>query len=259
MLGALLLAAAAAAVQASSAPTSYDFFLLVLQYAPALCGASLKCPGITPSWSYFTLHGLWPENKDGTYPQNCGNSKFDPAAVANITTELDKYWVSLAGPSETFWAHGALSCPLPKLTPWALHFHMLRTQPPWTLHFTLTRTPSTLPHLAEYEKHGTCAVDVYPSEFSFMNSTLALRAKYDITPALAAAGIVPSATATFTPAQFQAAVTQAFGFPALLACDNTGDITGAVVCVSKQGKAQSCGSVTYGTCSASQLRLVLPK
>jgi ribonuclease T2 len=188
----------------------------VLQYAPALCGASLKCPGLTPSWSYFTLHGLWPENSDGTYPQNCANAPFNPAAVSNITDELSKYWVSLAGPSETFWAH-------------------------------------------EWEKHGTCAAPVFPSEFLFMNGTLALRERYDITPALAAAGIVPSATATFTKAQFQAAVTKAFGFPVLPSCDASGNLNGATVCISKQGKAQSCGSVTYGTCSASTLRLVPPQ
>jgi ribonuclease T2 len=176
----------------------------------------MKCPGVTPSWSYFTLHGLWPENADGTYPQTCSNAQFDPAQVAPIQASLDKYWVSLNGPSETFWAH-------------------------------------------EYEKHGTCATDVFPTELAFMNGTLALREAYDITPALATAGIVPSATATFSQAQFQAAVTKAFGYPALLSCDNNGNVNGAVVCVSKKGAAQSCGSVKYGTCSANALRLLPPR
>ncbi len=89
-----------------------------------------------------------------------------------------------------------------------------------------------------------------------MNGTLALRDTYDVTPALAAAGITPSASATFTPAQFQAAVTKAFGFPALLSCDSSGSIDGAVVCISKKGVAQSCGSVTYGKCSANALKLL---
>ena len=89
-----------------------------------------------------------------------------------------------------------------------------------------------------------------------MNATLGLRSKYDVTPALQAAGITPSASATFTPAQFQAAVTKAFGYPVLLSCDSSGNIDGAVVCISKKGAAQSCGSVKYGSCNASQLKLL---
>ena len=172
----------------------------------------MKCPA-PAAWTYFTLHGLWPERSDGTYPQTCTNTKFDPNAVAPILPELEKFWPSLNGPSPTFWSH-------------------------------------------EFEKHGTCATDVYPTELGYMNGTLSLRAKFDVTAALAAAGITPSATAGFAKAQLQAAVTKAFGFPILPACDSAGAPHGAGVCVSKSGAAQSCGSVTYGACKASTLYLL---
>jgi ribonuclease T2 len=127
---------------------------------------------------------------------------------------LNKYWPSLNGPSQTFWAH-------------------------------------------EYEKHGTCAVDVLPTEFDFFNRTLAVRDQYDLTPALAAAGIVPSATTTFTKAALQNAATAAFGFPVLPECDSAGALTGVTVCINKNTfKAQSCGSITYGKCNAQTLKLL---
>jgi ribonuclease T2 len=185
----------------------------VLQYAPALCtDGTFSCP-TKASWTYFTLHGLWPERSDGTYPQTCSNQKYDPSAVSSILPRLEKFWVSLNGPSQTFWAH-------------------------------------------EYEKHGTCAEDVFPDQLAFMNGTLAIRDRFDLTPALAAAGIMPSATKGFSPAALQAAATAAFGFPVLPSCDKEGNIDGVVVCVSKQGAAQSCGSVKYGSCAANTLYLL---
>jgi ribonuclease I len=46
--------------------STYDFYLLVLQYGPALCtDGTFSCP-TKAAWTYFTLHGLWPENNDGT-------------------------------------------------------------------------------------------------------------------------------------------------------------------------------------------------
>jgi len=146
-------------------------------------------------------------------PSSCTNQKFDPNAIAPILPAMNKFWVSLNGPSQSFWAH-------------------------------------------EYEKHGTCAEDVFPTTLAYMNGTLALRARYDLTPALAAAGIVPSATKGFSPAALQAAATAAFGFPVLPSCDKEGNLDGVVVCVSKALKAQSCGSVKYGSCSANTLYLL---
>ena len=198
-----------------SAQNSYDFFLLVMQYAPALCsdGTFKKCP--SNLLTNFTLHGLWPERSDGSYPQHCTNDKFDPSAVSSIESELDTYWLSLNGPNDSFWAH-------------------------------------------EYETHGTCAKDVLPTELLFFNTTLALRTTYDVSTALASAGITPSSTKSFTRAEFDDAIQSAFGYPILPACDANGYLTGATVCISKKFKIMSCGSVTYGKCSSDTLYLINP-
>jgi hypothetical protein len=45
---------------------------------------------------------------------------------------------------------------------------------------------------------GTCAADVLKTEHAFFNATLVLRNQYDVIKALAAAGITPSNTQSFT-------------------------------------------------------------
>ena len=60
----------AARQAAESAPGAFDYYLLTLSWSPEYChnhqGAA-QCV----AHSRFVLHGLWPENADGTYPENC--------------------------------------------------------------------------------------------------------------------------------------------------------------------------------------------
>jgi ribonuclease T2 len=161
----------------------------------------------------FTLHGLWPERSDGSYPSDCTQEKFDPTVIEPIAAEMGEFWPSLSGSNTTFWAH-------------------------------------------EYEKHGTCAEDVLKTQLEFFNTTLGLRAVYDITPALAMSGISPSATQGFSRAAFDAAMIKSFDFPVLPACDSKGQLTGATVCISKSFRSMSCGDVTYGSCKAQTLYLI---
>ncbi len=63
------------AAPADTSPGSFDFYLLNLSWAPEFCAthtsgrSSSECD---PSRHYgFIVHGLWPENNDGSYPQKC--------------------------------------------------------------------------------------------------------------------------------------------------------------------------------------------
>jgi len=53
--------------------TGFDYFLLNLSWSPEFCYSH---PSATECAAHdtFVLHGLWPENNDGTYPENCSNA-----------------------------------------------------------------------------------------------------------------------------------------------------------------------------------------
>ncbi|KAK4955562.1 Ribonuclease T2 precursor (RNase T2) [Elasticomyces elasticus] len=137
-------------------------------------------PATGPNNSW-TIHGLWPDNCDGTYEQYC-----DPAReYTNLTQILQSYgrqdlvdysltyWASNSGPAETFWEH-------------------------------------------EFGKHGTCMstfdTQCYPNYtpgaevVDFFNRTISLFKDLPSYDWLAAAGIVPSTTVQYTLAQFENAL-----------------------------------------------------
>ena len=60
---------------ADNTPGNFDYYLLTLSWAPEFCttqagrGSGSECG---PSHHFgFVVHGLWPENQDGSYPQSC--------------------------------------------------------------------------------------------------------------------------------------------------------------------------------------------
>jgi ribonuclease T2 len=75
--------------QADAAPGVFDYYLLTLSWSPEFClthGQAAECaahPG-------FVLHGLWPENTDGSYPENCSNAPgpSDPQAFRDILPDM---------------------------------------------------------------------------------------------------------------------------------------------------------------------------
>lgn len=180
------------------------------------CRAITECmDGVfqcTASNLFFTMHGLWPENSDGSYPCTCTDETFDISKVKSIESDMNTYWPSLNGPNDTFWKH-------------------------------------------EYEKHGTCAEDLFPTEFAFFNGTLALRAQYDAVKALAAAGYKPSNSKGFTLSAFRKAMGAAYGTYPAVTCDKSGNIEGITWCIDKTLSAMPCPSATPDACSASTLYL----
>jgi ribonuclease T2 len=66
-------------------PQNFDYYLLNLSWSPEFCHShpgAIECA----RHSTFVLHGLWPQNADGTYPQNCSNAPgpADPSQYADI-------------------------------------------------------------------------------------------------------------------------------------------------------------------------------
>ncbi|KAK9082776.1 hypothetical protein Scep_029247 [Stephania cephalantha] len=63
--------------------------------------------------SGFTIHGLWTDYNDGTWPSCCRGPRFDMKEIAPLLKALQKYWPSLScsgsstchGGKGPFWAH----------------------------------------------------------------------------------------------------------------------------------------------------------
>ncbi|KAJ8123965.1 hypothetical protein ONZ43_g204 [Nemania bipapillata] len=149
--------------------------------------------GPSNSW---TIHGLWPDNCDGTYSENCDSSR----AYTDITTILQNngksslvsymqtYWQSNDETTEEFWEH-------------------------------------------EWSTHGTCISTLDPDCYSgyttgeeaadFFQVVVDLFQTLDTYSALSAAGITPSSTKTYTSAQIQAALLKVTGKAAVILCSNS--------------------------------------
>ena len=65
--------------------TGFDYYLLNLSWSPEFCYShpnAVECS----SHSTFVLHGLWPQNTNGSYPENCSDAPgpADPSAFSDI-------------------------------------------------------------------------------------------------------------------------------------------------------------------------------
>ncbi|EMD00455.1 hypothetical protein BAUCODRAFT_62004, partial [Baudoinia panamericana UAMH 10762] len=139
--------------------------------------------GPNTSW---TIHGLWPDNCDGSYAQYCDESRqytnisqiIQSYGRQDLLDYMNTYWVSNSGTAESFWEH-------------------------------------------EWGKHGTCMstfdTDCYSSYTpgeeipDFFNRTVGLYQTLPTYDWLAAAGITPSCTTTYTSAQISSALAANFG------------------------------------------------
>lgn len=75
--------AVAQTVAASS--QAFDYYLLNLSWSPEFCYSHRDKPECAQHLA-FVLHGLWPQNTDGTYPQNCSDAPgpADPSSYNDI-------------------------------------------------------------------------------------------------------------------------------------------------------------------------------
>jgi ribonuclease T2 len=95
--------------QSPDNPSTFDYYLLSLSWAPTYCAAhpddnSTECrPG---EHKTFVLHGLWPQSQSGAPPENCGNAR---PVSQQIVRHMLAYFPS-AGLVQHEWAkHGTCS------------------------------------------------------------------------------------------------------------------------------------------------------
>ncbi|XP_023547522.1 ribonuclease 2-like isoform X2 [Cucurbita pepo subsp. pepo] len=95
-----------------------DYFKLTLQWPGTVCKgtdsccSSNACCNRSGAFADFTIHGLWPDYNDGTWPSCCNGTSFDEKEIHTLLDPLKKYWPSLSCSSSTchggkgsFWAH----------------------------------------------------------------------------------------------------------------------------------------------------------
>ncbi|KAI3404753.1 RNY1 [Candida oxycetoniae] len=161
-------------------------------------------PSTGPS-DLFTLHGLWPDNCDGTYEQFCDTSieiNNDGSTVKSILVDqfndeklynnLNAVWKDINGKDHSLWAH-------------------------------------------EWNKHGTCINTIKPSCYSNYQTNQDVYDYYSILynlfetlPTykwLVDAGITPSNSKTYTKAQIQNALSSNFGQNVYFKCDSNNAIS----------------------------------
>lgn len=143
---------------------------------------SSPATGPADSW---TVHGLWPDNCDGTYEQFCApDREFKnitavlAAASPDTLAYMQTYWKDQNGNDESFWEH-------------------------------------------EYNKHGTCISTLDPKCYSdhkpgdevvdFFTTSVKLFKTLPSYDWLSQAGIVPSTSKTYTLADIQAALSKNHG------------------------------------------------
>ena len=189
------------------------------QYPPTFCNDH-RCSHSPPRGFAFTIHGLWPQRADGTWPEFC---------------------------------RGADGAPPPNLSLWRLRDllpSLARAWPSWTL-----SDRAFWQH--EWARHGACAASALGGpdaasrpgggQHAFFATVLELHRRYSVEDALSAAEIEPSETERYASADVVAAVREAHGVRPHVTCDFKGNLAEVWHCVAKDGKsAVDCGGEEGG-------------
>ncbi|XP_024981415.1 ribonuclease 2 [Cynara cardunculus var. scolymus] len=188
----------------------FDYFALALQWPPTYCSKSTKCCSQSAccrganSPSVFTIHGLWPDYNDGSWPSCCSGSAFDEVEISTLFGALEQYWPTLScsksstchGKKGLFWAH-------------------------------------------EVEKHGTCASSVTGEEYNYFLTTINLYFTYNVTEVLFEAGYVPSNSEKYPAGGISSAIENAFHTTPQLICLN-GALEEVRLCFNKDFTVREC-------------------
>ena len=88
---------------------SFDYLLYTAFYPPSTCYTPLGCQyqnHAHPNFNQFTIHGLWPNRFDGTWPSLCTGEPLDLLALEPIMPQLKANWGNFwTGNDTDFWNH----------------------------------------------------------------------------------------------------------------------------------------------------------
>ncbi|XP_062081460.1 ribonuclease 2-like [Humulus lupulus] len=188
----------------------FDYFALALQWPATYCRRSRHCCTSNACCrgsnapAEFTIHGLWPDYNDGSWPSCCTNKRFNEKEISTLLGDLEKYWPSLScgspstchGGKGSFWGH-------------------------------------------EWEKHGTCSAPVTGDEYNYFSTVLNIYFKYNVSRVLSEEGYVPSDSEKYPIGGIISAIQNAFHTTPLIVCKN-GAIEELRLCFYKNFEPRDC-------------------
>src|SRR5439155_1314714 len=87
LLMVLLLASDDLMAQKKGKPGVFDYYLLTLSWSPQFCTTKPSDPQCNGQHKFgFVVHGMWPQFKNGSWPQMCSTKPglSDPSAMLDI-------------------------------------------------------------------------------------------------------------------------------------------------------------------------------
>ncbi|KAJ3678173.1 hypothetical protein LUZ60_001976 [Juncus effusus] len=187
----------------------FDYFLLALQWPGTICSGTKHCCSTngccrSEPLTIFTIHGLWTDYNDGTWPSCCSHADFDINKVESLMPELEKYWPSLycSSSKKCFGGKGPI---------WA----------------------------HEWEKHGTCSYPVIQDEYDYFATTLDLYTKYNVTKMLENAGIDAINGEEYLLSDIVLIIKNAFGAAPQIVCKH-GSVEELRICFYKDFQPRDC-------------------
>mmetsp|Transcript_5634 Transcript_5634/g.12821 ORF Transcript_5634/g.12821 Transcript_5634/m.12821 type:complete len:297 (+) Transcript_5634:165-1055(+) len=94
---------------------SFDFYVYSMSYQPEFCRENnekfVGCHEFNESWEgQLTIHGLWPNRNDGTWPSTCSQEQLDTSLLQNLSNDFEKKWPNIKASStspahQAFWSH----------------------------------------------------------------------------------------------------------------------------------------------------------
>ncbi|XP_057789620.1 ribonuclease 2-like [Salvia miltiorrhiza] len=202
-------------VRSGNQQREFDYFMLSFLWPGTACLSSggecchsNACCRRSSALTEFTIHGLWPDYNDGTWPACCPGKRFDIKKISTLLSTMNKYWPSYScesssnchGGTGLFWEH-------------------------------------------EWEKHGPCSFPIIRDEYDYFMTVLNLYFKYNVTEILGEAGYVASNSEKYPLGGMVSAIENAFHATPALVC--SGDAVEELrLCFCKDFKFRDCAVET---------------
>ncbi|TKW36018.1 hypothetical protein SEVIR_2G412700v4 [Setaria viridis] len=212
----------------SAAAERFDFFYFVQQWPGSYCDTWRGCcfPDSGKPAADFGIHGLWPNYAQCHGRYGLARAVLGDDAFFSIVGRRGRCWPQYCGGDYDDNA----------LRPWEIRDLIASLERSWpTLSCKSGRSFEFWSY--EWKKHGTCS-NLEPHDY--FARALALKAAHNLTAILAGAGIVPSATETYSVSSVSDAITQGTGFTANLDCNRDADgesqLYQVFMCVDREAK-----------------------